>query len=202
MFVTKDPLGNPVDRNHPWNQHTIPQPQKRDFDDKYSWVMSPRWFDGTSHLAADTGGGPLPRLWATALGGLVDIGYVRSTGHSVEINLPRTMSKPAVRKPEARRIALSKAPGTRSRLLKCCIFSLRTEVFIPYAAANSALSPHWFRTSRLGGRLPAGKSGQAIGSVRLDPLAVIIGIGDPDVLPRNTQRTQTGRRRGTARGRR
>ena len=28
MFVTKDPLGNPVDRRHPWNQHTIPQPQK------------------------------------------------------------------------------------------------------------------------------------------------------------------------------
>src|ERR1700722_12018449 len=23
MFVTKDPLGNPVDRRHPWNQHTI-----------------------------------------------------------------------------------------------------------------------------------------------------------------------------------
>ncbi len=27
------------------------KPQKRDFDDKYSWVMSPRWFDGTDHLA-------------------------------------------------------------------------------------------------------------------------------------------------------
>ena len=26
MFVTKDPLGNPVDRRHPWNQHTNPQP--------------------------------------------------------------------------------------------------------------------------------------------------------------------------------
>ena len=51
-FVTHDPLGNPVDRRHPWNQHTIPAPQKRDFDDKYSWTMSPRWFDGTDHLAA------------------------------------------------------------------------------------------------------------------------------------------------------
>ena len=51
MFVNKDPLGNPVDRNHPWNQHTIPRPQKRNFDDKYCWVMSPRWFDGTDHLA-------------------------------------------------------------------------------------------------------------------------------------------------------
>ena len=97
MFVTRDPLGNPVDRRHPWNQHTIPRPAKRDFDGKYSWVMSPRWFDGENHLAADTGGGPIARLWATALGGLVDIGgYVKSTGHSVQINLPRTVSRPEV----------------------------------------------------------------------------------------------------------
>ena len=96
MFVTRDSLGNPVDRRHPWNQHTIPRPAKRDFDDKYSWVMSPRWFDGKDHLACDTGGGPLARLWATALGGLVDMGYVKSTGQSVLINLPRTATKPEV----------------------------------------------------------------------------------------------------------
>ncbi|MER5398959.1 nickel-dependent hydrogenase large subunit [Streptomyces sp. NPDC002599] len=93
-FVEQDPLGNPVDERHPWNQHTIPAPQKRDFDDKYSWVMSPRWFDGTDHLALDTGGGPIARLWSTALSGLVDIGYIKATGHSVQINLPRTMTKP------------------------------------------------------------------------------------------------------------
>ena len=52
MFVKRDPLGNPVSQDHPWNQHTIPAPQKRDFDDKYSWTMSPRWFDGKEHLAA------------------------------------------------------------------------------------------------------------------------------------------------------
>jgi hydrogenase large subunit len=96
MFVTRDPLGNPVDRRHPWNQHTIPRPAKRDFDSKYSWVMSPRWFDGTNYRAADTGGGPIARLWATAQGGLVDFGYVKSTGHSVLINLPRTISRPEV----------------------------------------------------------------------------------------------------------
>ena len=44
-FVTHDPLGNPVDQHHPWNQTTIPRPQKRDFDGKYTWVMSPRWYD-------------------------------------------------------------------------------------------------------------------------------------------------------------
>ncbi|CAN5262171.1 nickel-dependent hydrogenase large subunit [soil metagenome] len=96
MFVTRDPLGNPVDRRHPWNQHTIPMPQKRNFDEKYSWTMSPRWFDGTDYLALDTGGGPIARLWSTALSGLVDTGYVKATGHSVQINLPRTMTKPEV----------------------------------------------------------------------------------------------------------
>ncbi|EFC81567.1 nickel-dependent hydrogenase large subunit [Parafrankia sp. EUN1f] len=90
MFVTNDPLGNPVDRHHPWNQHTIPHPGRRDFDDKYSWVMSPRWFDGTDHLPLDTGGGPIARLWSTALSGLVDIGYVRATGSSVQITLPKS----------------------------------------------------------------------------------------------------------------
>lgn len=94
MFVTRDPLGNPVDRRHPWNVHTIPRPQKRDFAGKYSWVMSPRWFDGQNYLALDTGGGPLARLWSTALSGLVDIGYIKATGSSVIINLPKTATMP------------------------------------------------------------------------------------------------------------
>lgn len=96
QFVRTDPLGNPVDMRHPWNQHTIPAPQRRDFDDKYSWTMSPRWYDGTDFLPLDTGGGPLARLWPTALSGLVDTEFVRSTGHSVVINLPRTALKPEV----------------------------------------------------------------------------------------------------------
>ena len=96
VFVERDPLGNPVDRRHPWNQHTIPKPGKRDFNANYSWTMSPRWFDGQDHLALDTGGGPIARLWATALAGLVDCGYVRATGSSVVINLPRTALKPEV----------------------------------------------------------------------------------------------------------
>ena len=95
-FVPRDPLGNPVDKHHPWNQTTIPRPQKRDFNGNYTWVMSPRWFDKRTgdHLALDTGGGPIARLWSTALSGLVDIGYVVATGHSVKINLPKTALKP------------------------------------------------------------------------------------------------------------
>jgi hydrogenase large subunit len=95
-FVEKDPLGNQVDQLHPWNQITIPKPQKRDFTNKYSWVMSPRWRDERTgeHLALDSGGGPLARLWSTALNGLVDIGYIKATGNSVKINLPKTAMLP------------------------------------------------------------------------------------------------------------
>jgi hydrogenase large subunit len=97
-FVRNDPLGNPVDQNHPWNQTTIPRPQKRNFAGKYTWVMSPRWLDKRTgdHLALDTGGGPIARLWATALAGLVDIGYIKSTGRSVMMYLPKTTSLPEV----------------------------------------------------------------------------------------------------------
>ncbi|HUG70481.1 MAG TPA: nickel-dependent hydrogenase large subunit [Pirellulaceae bacterium] len=95
-FVKEDPLGNPIDRRHPWNQTTAPKPQKRDFNDKYTWVMSPRWFDKRTgdHLPLDTGGGAIARLWVTALAGLVDIGYIKSTGQSVKIHLPKTMTLP------------------------------------------------------------------------------------------------------------
>ncbi len=44
-FVSQDPLGNPVDKRHPWNKVTLPKPQARDFADKYSWVASPRMED-------------------------------------------------------------------------------------------------------------------------------------------------------------
>ncbi|MDQ3850866.1 MAG: nickel-dependent hydrogenase large subunit [Actinomycetota bacterium] len=96
-FVTKDPLGNPVDQRHPWNVTTLPKPQKRDLEDgKYSWVMSPRFVhpDTGEVMALETGGGALARLWTTALAGLVDTGYVRSTGESVQINLPQSRALP------------------------------------------------------------------------------------------------------------
>src|SRR5262249_51837377 len=62
----------------------------------YTWVMSPRWHDRRSGqmLALDTGGGPLARLWATALAGRVDIGYIKADGAGVKIHLPRPMNLP------------------------------------------------------------------------------------------------------------
>jgi hydrogenase large subunit len=96
-FVTHDPLGNPVDKRHPWNQTTIPRPQKRDLQDgNYSWVMSPRWYHEKTgeYLPLDTGGGALARLWTTALANLVDTPYVKSTGNSVQIHLPKGPALP------------------------------------------------------------------------------------------------------------
>ena len=98
-FVDRDPLGNPVDKRHPWNQTTLPKPQKRDFDGPYSWTMSPRWYDKRTgdYLALDTGGGAIARLWTTALAGIVDLGgYIKATGHSVKIRLPKSATKPEV----------------------------------------------------------------------------------------------------------
>ncbi len=96
-FVERDPLGNPIDKRHPWNQTTLPKPQKRDLDGgNYSWVMSPRWYDKRTgdYVALDTGGGPLARLWVTALAGLVDTPNVKATGSSVQITLPKSPGFP------------------------------------------------------------------------------------------------------------
>jgi hydrogenase large subunit len=60
--------------------------------------MAPRWHDRRTNqlLPLDTGGGALARLWVTALAGRVDMGYVKATGQSVKIHLPKTASLPDV----------------------------------------------------------------------------------------------------------
>ena len=85
-----------MDQHHPWNKVTIPKPQKRDFADKYSWVVSPRIYDERTdtYVCCDTGGGPFARQWVTAKAGLVDFGYAKATGDSIQMVLPKTASMP------------------------------------------------------------------------------------------------------------
>ena len=45
-------------------------------------------------MCCDTGGGPFARQWVTAKAGLVDLGYVKATGHSLQITLPKGHSLP------------------------------------------------------------------------------------------------------------
>lgn len=90
LMVSQDPLGNPIDPRHPWNHACLPAPQARDLKGKYSWVLSPRWFDGTNYLPLDTGGGALARMWSTALNGIVNTPYANATGTSIQIRLPQS----------------------------------------------------------------------------------------------------------------
>ncbi len=150
-FVKNDPLGNPVDKKHPWNQTTIPKPQRRDFGGNYTWVMSPRWLDKRTgdHLAMDTGGGPIARLWATALAKLVNIGYVEATGHSVKMRLPedRVERRGRVRMEECRNGA------TRSNATARAL----TSRFMPPAARFTSSRRRW-RKCMPEGRRPSPRS--------------------------------------------
>jgi hydrogenase large subunit len=158
LFVKKDPLGNPVDPRHPWNQTTIPKPQKREFNGNYTWVMSPRWLDKRTgaHLALDTGGGPIARLWTTALAGLVDLGYVKAPGDkTVRIRLPKTATKPeaefvwripkwsnAIERDRARTYFQAYAAAVG---LYCCekamkeVHAGRTQTFAPFKVPDEAI---------------------------------------------------------------
>ncbi|HEX5501863.1 MAG TPA: nickel-dependent hydrogenase large subunit [Thermomicrobiales bacterium] len=157
-FVAHDPLGNPIDKRHPWNQTTLPRPQKRDLEGgNYSWVMSPRWYDKRSgdHLALDTGGGALARLWATALAGLVDIGYVKATGHSVQITLPKSAALPettfewkvprwsnTIERDRARIYFIAYAAATAVYFLEQALALVRrgeTKVFTEFAVPDEAI---------------------------------------------------------------
>jgi hydrogenase large subunit len=158
VFVKKDPLGNAIDPRHPWNQTTIPKPQKRDFSGNYTWVMSPRWLDKRTgaHLALDTGGGPIARLWTTALAGLVDLGYVKAPGDkTVRIRLPKTATKPeaefvwripkwsnAIERDRARTYFQAYAAAVG---LYCCekamkeVHAGRTQTFAPFKVPDEAI---------------------------------------------------------------
>jgi hydrogenase large subunit len=46
------------------------------------------------YVATDTGGGPFARNWCTAKAGLVDLGYLKATGHSIQMVLPKSLNMP------------------------------------------------------------------------------------------------------------
>jgi hydrogenase large subunit len=78
-----DPQGVPLSPAHPWNKKTLPAPARRQWEQKYSWCTSPRW----NRMAME--GGPVARLWITALAGKVNNEYIRSRAEGVQIEMPR-----------------------------------------------------------------------------------------------------------------
>ncbi len=82
--IEKDPLGNDVALNHPWNKDTRASPSEIKWDERYSWVTSPRWVkNGDIHVVE---AGPLARMWSTASSRKVE----GSTGNSLKFSLPAT----------------------------------------------------------------------------------------------------------------
>jgi len=59
-------------------------------------VVSPRIYDKRTdrHVACDTGGGPFARQWVTAKAGLVNMPYLKATGESIQMLLPKSANMP------------------------------------------------------------------------------------------------------------
>ncbi len=87
--VERDPLGNEIAAEHPWNKETIPRPEpSKQWNGKYSWGTAPRWHDWKKHI--DGGiytleAGPIARMWTTAQARKVP----ESTGNSLKFTLPK-----------------------------------------------------------------------------------------------------------------
>lgn len=86
--IDKDPLGNPLTKDHPWNESTKPQPgPDKNWDGKYTWAKTPRWLDwkkrvdGKTHVLAAN---PIARMYVTAISQKT----AESTGSSVKFTLP------------------------------------------------------------------------------------------------------------------
>ena len=111
---TKDPLGNPVDKRHPWNQTTIPKPQKRDLDGgNYSLGDEPALVR-QAHRRPPRARHRRRRARAPVGDGAGRTRSTRRTSRrpatSVQINLPKTPDTPEMRRSSGR----SRSGPTRS----------------------------------------------------------------------------------------
>jgi hydrogenase large subunit len=84
----KDSLGNPLTKDHPWNENTKPHPGKeKDWENKYTWAKTPRWLDWKNRVDGKTHvlqANPISRMWVTA----ISKKSPESTGASVKFTLP------------------------------------------------------------------------------------------------------------------
>ncbi len=82
--IESDPVGNKVDKNHPWNEKTIPRPGRaKDWNGKYTWLKTPRFEYKGNVYSVEVG--PLARMYLTAKSKKIP----ESTGKSMKFTLPR-----------------------------------------------------------------------------------------------------------------
>ncbi len=78
-----DPLAGPLSPFHPWNKQTLPRPEPRSWQDRYSWSTAPRWDREPMES------GPLARQWITAVAGIVSSEFIETQPTGLQIYLPR-----------------------------------------------------------------------------------------------------------------
>jgi hydrogenase large subunit len=83
----RDPLGNPISPNHPWNKETKPAPvHKRSWKERYTWATAPRW-DRQAYEC-----GTYSRMWATAAAAKMPHNrFLEATGTSLKMHVPRSV---------------------------------------------------------------------------------------------------------------
>ena len=91
---SKDPDGNALDANHPWNKMTKPKPEQTNFASKYTWATTPRWVQNGNIYVVEVG--PLARMWTTALQSFsIEDPFTKivSGGGTITVELPETRSE-------------------------------------------------------------------------------------------------------------
>ncbi len=86
--IAKDPAGNPLTKDHPWNESTKPAPgPEKNWSGKYTWAKTPRWLDWKNRVDGKTHvltANPIARMYVTAISKKT----AESTGNSVKFTLP------------------------------------------------------------------------------------------------------------------
>ncbi len=159
VFVDRDPLGNPVDIRHPWNQHTLPQPAEARLRQastagrcRRAGSTAPTTSRWTPAAARSPGCGRRRcPAWSTSAD------YVKATGHSVQVRAAahaRSSRRPATsgrsRSGATRWSATGPAP-TSSSTPPCAALHFvemglaevragRTETWTPFTVPDEAIA--------------------------------------------------------------
>ncbi len=86
--IAKDPLGNPLTKDHPWNEsHKPVAGPDKNWAGKYTWAKTPRWLDwkkrvdGKTHVLTAN---PIARMYVAAISQKTP----ESTGSGIKFTLP------------------------------------------------------------------------------------------------------------------
>ena len=123
-LVTQDPLGNPVDKHHPWNKTTLPEAAEARLRRQVQLgrlAAHLRQAHRHATSAATPAAARSPASGCTAKAGLVDFGYLKATGHehpdgaaADRRRMPRDGARvEGARRSRTRSSATAPAPTTR-----------------------------------------------------------------------------------------